>query len=253
MKKGIVVVSFGTTSLTAIEQNISRIEKDIENEFSDEYVVVRAFTSNVIIKRLYENNNIKVFNLDESLIWLKEQGITDVIIQPLHIIPGKEYDKICNVSKNHEDEFSSVAIGDTLLTGEIIDFSNLAMALESELPKDKHVVLVGHGTAHEFHHCYNTMENKFIEYGRCNITMGTLEESPNVHDIIKILKEKHIKEIFLMPFLLVCGAHVERDINGTWKTLINNEGINCEVVLKSLGEYQEVRKLYINKIKKAIS
>ena len=50
-KKAILVVSFGTSYKETREKTIDQIELDIQNYFSN-YKVYRAFTSNMINKKL---------------------------------------------------------------------------------------------------------------------------------------------------------------------------------------------------------
>ena len=51
MKKGILAVSFGTSHIDTMEKTIDVLEKEFAKTF-EEAVVYRAFTSNMIIKKL---------------------------------------------------------------------------------------------------------------------------------------------------------------------------------------------------------
>ena len=59
MKKGILAVSFGTSHIDTMEKTIDVLEKEFAKTF-EEAVVYRAFTSNMIIKKL--NCPILLFN-----------------------------------------------------------------------------------------------------------------------------------------------------------------------------------------------
>ena len=50
MKKGILVVSFGTSHLDTMEKTIQALEDDIAEAFP-EYRVYRAFTSGMILRK----------------------------------------------------------------------------------------------------------------------------------------------------------------------------------------------------------
>lgn len=51
MKKGILVVSFGTSHLDTMEKTIQAMEEGIAEAFP-EYKVYRAFTSRMILRKL---------------------------------------------------------------------------------------------------------------------------------------------------------------------------------------------------------
>ena len=53
-KKAILAVSFGTTYIDSLEKSISAVEKRFTADFPD-YDVKRAFTSNIVRKKLLEN------------------------------------------------------------------------------------------------------------------------------------------------------------------------------------------------------
>ena len=56
MKKGILAVSFGTSHIDTMEKTIDVLEKEFAKTF-EEAVVYRAFTSNMIIKKLKRTAN----------------------------------------------------------------------------------------------------------------------------------------------------------------------------------------------------
>ena len=89
MKKGILAVSFGTSHIDTMEKTIDVLEKEFAKTF-EEAVVYRAFTSNMIIKKLKRTANIKVQTVGEALEKMAADGIEEVIVQPTHVINGIE-------------------------------------------------------------------------------------------------------------------------------------------------------------------
>ena len=59
MKKGILVVSFGTTYEHTRKLCIESVENRIRDEFKD-FEVRRAFTSGMVINKLKERDNIEI-------------------------------------------------------------------------------------------------------------------------------------------------------------------------------------------------
>ena len=95
MKKAIVVVSFGTSYEEPLKNSIEKIENRIKDKFGD-YEVHRAFTSHMIIRKIEKVQGIKIPTPEEKLQELYENGVKEVVMQPLHIIPGEEYEYIQN-------------------------------------------------------------------------------------------------------------------------------------------------------------
>ncbi|MEG0370333.1 MAG: sirohydrochlorin cobaltochelatase, partial [Hungatella sp.] len=64
-KKGILVVSFGTSHLDTMEKTVAAIEQQIQETYR-EYVVYRAFTSGMIIKKLKKEAQISIPNVTQA-------------------------------------------------------------------------------------------------------------------------------------------------------------------------------------------
>ena len=80
-KKAILAVSFGTSHNDTRKVTIDAIERDMQEAFPD-YMLYRAWTSKMIIKKLKNRDNVHVFTVREAMEQMKKDGITDVLIQP---------------------------------------------------------------------------------------------------------------------------------------------------------------------------
>ena len=92
-KKGILVVSFGTSHLDTMAKTIQVMEEQIAEAFPG-YTVYRAFTSQMILNKLERTEHKKYDNVRQALERMKQDGITRVIVQPTHIINGIENEKM---------------------------------------------------------------------------------------------------------------------------------------------------------------
>lgn len=261
VKKAILVASFGTSYLDILEKCIGATEKAINNNFKD-YEIRRAFTSRFIIKRLAQRDGIKIDNTVEALTKLKQEGFQEVIIQPLHIIPGFEYGEVVEaVNKFREDQsFAKIALGRPLLTStnDPDDFSIAVSALKQHLPQlkqDQVVLLMGHGSNHGANVCYRKLQAKIDEEG-LPVLIGTVEAEPTLDDLIEILKNRDIKGVVLMPFMIVAGDHTQNDLVGddedSWKTQLERAGYQVEIYLRGLGESPAYQQIYVQHVKDAI-
>ncbi|MCJ7689493.1 MAG: sirohydrochlorin cobaltochelatase, partial [Clostridiaceae bacterium] len=216
MKKAILVVSFGTTYADTRKLTIDRIQERVRVTFSD-YDVRTAFTSHMIIKVLKERDGIMCDTPEQALDKLMKEGYAEVIVQPLHLIPGEEYDYVKEVVHKFKNEnaFKKIKLGRPALyyKGEEDripnDYGILVDAVEEIIPSDKVVVFMGHGTIHYANACYSCLQSVFNDHGYENVYLGTVEGYPTLQDVVRKLKKDKIEEVNLIPLMLVAGDHAK--------------------------------------------
>ena len=250
MKKAILVVSFGTSYHETRKKTIEACENKIKESFKD-YDFYRAFTSGMIINKLKKRDNMFIDNPSEALEKLYNAGYQEVVVQSLHIICGDEYNKLKDTVAQYEDKFDKISIGRPLLTY-IDDYRETVEAVKKDLDKmdiDEAVVFMGHGTEHESHSSYPAIEYMFRDYG-INAFVGTVEGYPELEQVIKKLKNRNIKTVDLLPFMLVAGDHAINDMasdeEDSWKTILEKEGFNVKVHVKGLGENPYIQEKFKN-------
>lgn len=260
-KKAILVTSFGTSYPEALEKCIAATERAIAENFQD-YQIRRAFTSEFIINKLFQRDGIKIDNVMEALTKLKQEGFQEVIVQPLHIIPGLEYEKIAAIVNKfkHDQSFDKIVLGRPLLsyTKDADDFEIAVAALKGHLPKlapDQVTILVGHGSRHQANLCYKKLQEKLDQQG-WPVLIGTVEAEPTLEQLMEILKTKQVKSIMLMPFMIVAGEHTYNDLacddGDSWKTQLEQAGYQVDVNVRGLGESEAYRQIYIQHIRDVI-
>lgn len=253
-KKGILVVSFGTSYAQVRTDTIEACEKRIAEAFP-EYQIRRAFTSGIIRKILRERDGFITEDTAEALVRMREEGFLEVIIQPLHIIPGEEYhEKVLQVADRFRDSFRRLAIGRPILMT-IEDYYRAAEALEWQLPPmrpQQGVVLMGHGSTHPANASYACLQLVLRET-RPDVLVATVEGYPTLAHIIPQLKERGISEVILMPYMLVAGDHALNDMAGaeedSWRSVLTREGFNVQTFLHGLGENPRYQDLYLQHIR----
>ena len=250
MKKAILVVSFGTSYHETRKKTIEACENKIKESFKD-YDFYRAFTSGMIINKLKKRDNMFIDNPSEALEKLYNAGYKEVVVQSLHIICGDEYNKLKDMVAQYEDKFDKISIGRPLLTY-IDDYRETVEAVKKDLDKmdiDEAVGFMGHGTEHESHSSYPAIEYMFRDYG-INAFVGTVEGYPELEQVIKKLKNRNIKTVDLLPFMLVAGDHAINDMasdeEDSWKTILEKEGFNVKVHVKGLGENPYIQEKFKN-------
>lgn len=255
-KNGILVVSFGTSHLDTLNKTIKCIEEDIKEAYSD-FQLFRAFTSKMIINILKTREQYEVYTVTEALLAMKEQGIEHIIIQPTHIINGIENDNMIRDIIKLREAFKSIKIGAPLLN-DTKDYMNIIDKFMKEInvaDGDLALVCMGHGTTHYSNTSYAALEYMFHDAGYEDVYIGTVEAYPTLDTVMKKLKKKSYKKILLTPFMIVAGDHAKNDMAGeeedSWNNILIEEGYEVECLLKGLGEYKDVRKIFLEHIKEA--
>ena len=71
----------------------------------------------------------------------------------------------------------------------------------------------------------------------------------------ELVRKEAPKKILLAPLMVVAGDHASNDMAGdeedSWKSEFEREGYQVSCVLKGLGEYASIRKLFIEHAKAA--
>jgi sirohydrochlorin cobaltochelatase len=264
VKKAILVVSFGTTYADTRKATIEAIENKIRAAFPD-YKVCQAFTSRIIIKRLAERDGLNFDTEKQALDRLKADGYTEVVVQPLHIQAGEEYEKILNAVASYDKAFTKISIGRPLLyyTGQEgekpDDYSIVTQAIQSQLPKlgtRDAVAFMGHGGVHPANTAYAALQLKLQDAGLKNVFVFTVEGYPTAENLRAQLKKNKIKKVTLMPFMLVAGDHANNDMAGdeedSFKSQLQKAGFQVETSVRGLGENAAVQDIYVQHVKDAI-
>lgn len=249
-KKAILAVSFGTTHNDSRKVTIDAIEDDMRAAFP-EYALYRAWTSNMIIQKLKKRDHVSIDTVKEAMERMKQDGITDVLVQPTHVINGIENDQMKEDALLFCGDFHSISFGDPLLTSEA-DSLDVIRAVAEEFPdlqKEDALVLMGHGTTHYANAIYAALDYTFKDQGYKNVFLGTVEAYPSMESLMRMVKEYHPKRVILAPFMIVAGEHAKNDLAGddpaSWYSQFRAQGYETQVVMKGLGQYPGIRKILV--------
>lgn len=270
--KEILVVSFGTSFNDSRVIDIGGVEKAITKAFPD-YVVRRAFTSQIIINHILARDGEKIDNVEEALERAKKSGVKELIVQPTHLMHGAEYDELIETLSKYKDSFESIKVAEPLLgadspDGTIADdkkevakavvYSTLYGCgfdtIEEAKEKKRAFVFVGHGTSHSAKVAYKKMQDVMDGLSYENVFIGTVEGEPegtSCEDIIKAVKDKGYESVTLRPLMVVAGDHANNDIAGddddSWASMFRKAGIeNLECVVDGLGSIGAIQDIYVS-------
>lgn len=264
MKKALLVVSFGTSFKETREKTICALEEDLRKAFPDRDFY-RAWTSERIIKKVAEKEGLKVDRIEEAVLHMKADGVTDVLVQSTHMTDGYENDRLKKLFEGVKDGFEKISFGRPMLTSpEDIDYMSEAVLKEfgDVKNKDAALVLMGHGSPvkgemegydpdHDPNRVYVDQEKSFRKLGYDNVFVGTVEAVPTLEDTIADLKAGFPApgKVYIAPYLIVAGDHATNDMAGddpdSWKNMIAKEGYEVVPVIRGLGEYPHVRERFV--------
>jgi sirohydrochlorin cobaltochelatase len=266
MNKAIVAVSFGTTFPATREANIGAVEKALESAFPDRRLY-RAFTSPTVVRRIEENEGMRVDFLREALERAAREGMKRIVVQSLHIIPGEEYDKVVEeVERTRESGmFDEVLLGRPLLYTDGTqaqcpdDYAAVVDALRQPfemLCDNEALVMMGHGSGHIADVAYQKLQDRLLA-AKLPIYIGTVEGALTLDDVMQQLQQTADRRVRLMPFMLVAGDHAVNDMAGeeedSWRSVLEAAGYEVSVSLLGLGEFEMFRKLFVAHAQDAIA
>ena len=279
-EKELLVVSFGTSFNDSRAQDISSVEKVLQ-EANPDWSVRRAFTAQIIINHVQAREGEKIDNMEQALNRAVKNGVKTLVVQPTHLMHGAEYDELVDVLSKYADKIPAIVVAEPLL-GEVgadatiinEDKQNVAKAVVAQAmstagyestdaaAKDgTALVLMGHGTAHSAKITYSQMQTQMQELGYNNVFIGTVEGEPedtSCEAVIEKVAEAGYKKVILRPLMVVAGDHANNDMAGddedSWKSMFVNSAKfeNVDTQIAGLGRIPEVQEIYKKHTEEAI-
>ena len=250
MSKAILVVSFGTAYAETRKKTIEAIERDLSAAFP-ERTLYTAWTSGMILRKLKKLGEETRDTLAEALERMERDGVTDVLVQPTFLQAGYEMRLVRETLAEWKSRFACLALGTVLVAGKD-DLDALAKALEAHFDAigvDEALVLMGHGSEGAEFYPYAKLTDTFRRDGRRNFCVGTVECEPGIAPALAMVRALQPKKTYLAPLMIVAGDHAINDMAGdepdSWKNRIAALGTETKCILKGLGEYPEVRALFL--------
>ena len=189
---------------------------------------------------------------EELLHDLPVLGYRRAVIQSLHIVPGKEFEKIVTAAVQAP---LPTAVGNPLLSCN----SDCAPVLESVVADISDqpstiTVLAGHGTSH------HEACSLYSEFGRHlrkrypkNVLLCMVEGEPSWNEILKSIQKSPLRRIRFVPFMFVAGDHIIHDVLGdddSWASHL--EGYEIDAQCRGLGLNQGIIEIYLQHLQDAI-
>ena len=289
----ILVVSFGTSFNESRTEDIGGAERAIEKAYQNKgWSVRRAFTSQIIINHVQARDNEKIDNVTQALDRAVKNGVKNLVIQPTHLMHGKEYDELKEEVNAYKDKFQTITFSEPLL-GEVgsdttsvnSDKETVAKAAVAQALADYKggiyktadaaaasgtaIVFMGHGTSHQANITYAQMQSEMNDLGYNNVFVGTVEGievktdtatfKPDCKSVIAKIKAAGYNNVILRPLMVVAGDHANNDMAGddsdSWKSQFAKVfgKKNVTCEIAGLGRIADIEQIYVNHLADAIA
>jgi len=255
-KPAIVLVAFGTS--TQAFDTYDYIDKKVKERYPG-HEVRWAYTSRIVRKKLKQEEQRHLPDLNETLQELKAAGFTEVAIQSLHVVPGEEWEK--KVVSYQKTPGMKIALGKPLLSS-LADREKVIKALARDFPEDlqQHAVfLVGHGSpspagTREYLAFYTLLLSK---YKGKNVFFGVLSGQPEMKNALNGVKKSPATAVTFVPLMVVAGDHFENDIMGDTDSLkselLAHKAYEIQAIDKGLGYNDGVVQVFLEHLEGALN
>lgn len=253
MKKGILIVSYGSTRKETLK-TIGKMIERVKEKYVD-YEVSLAFSGKHVINILKQRDNILIDNPKVAIEKMIEKGLEEIIVQSLHILPGVEFHNMLEQVTCFKESVK-IKIGWPLLTS-ISDYNKSVKALIEnyhDLKDNEAVIFMGHGTYHPCNASYSCLQSILEDSGK-NMYVANIKGYPKLENVIPKLINNKIKNIVLVPYMLTAGIHALNDMienKNSFKNILEREGFEVDICFKGLIEDPNQQDIFLEHINDAI-
>lgn len=242
-----IIVNHGTSKVENQKEAIGFLRKKVKEKYENS--LVKSYMASDKIRKKVENKDL-CQDLEEILSEFRKKNIKDVRFLMAYVLRGIEYEKVMKkAGQLNEDGFFNFTFTKALLeeknNDEILNF------LEELVENDPSLVIF-HGSPKKNLEEFEKFEEK-IKNSDKNLYFSSFEDR-NFDDLIDELKEKNIGKIKVIPFLIIAGNHVSKDIGGekenSYKKVFEKNKIEMNILKKSLVLYDEIAEIFVEKLEK---
>jgi sirohydrochlorin cobaltochelatase len=258
-KRTILLVAFGTSEPRG-RNAYHFIEERVRKAFPSGDIRW-AFTSRTIRRKLWREGKT-ADSPETALARMMDEGIDEVAILSLHVIPGEEFHHLtrnAHLFSEMSGGFRRVGIARPLLSSQE-DLARVARGLLNTIPGERRpedaVIFMGHGSKkHPANALYAAM-NYLLQNVAPAVHVATVDGYPSLHDVLPRLSTKGSRKVYLMPFMVVAGVHAVSDMAGdgpdSWKSILQREGYTCEVSLTGIAEFPEIVEVWVDHLREVL-
>jgi len=246
-RTAILLAAVGTTS-TEGRAVFGHIEAQIRLRFPS-CQLAWGFTSASIRERLAQQG-ISSWSPEETIGRLREQGISRIVLQCLHVLAGQDFDSLANTFGADPE----IILGAPLMVAPS-DISAVLDALAEDFCPDRACLVVAHG--HPLDERVSDMLTKFDDCLAArypNAALVSLVGQPGLTAVERLQPLLKSSGVRFIPLMLSSGRHLERDVLGSSPSSLTSRLAASSVECRpSLGWNQRILDLFCKRIETALS
>ena len=206
---------------------------------------------------------------------LQDLGCHNLVVQPLHICAGEEYQDLESYVRGLESietvkpkwrPFHKIALGRPALgrpgpdhpyEDDLVRAARaLAPDLETARQSDAALVYVGHGNHFMPSGIYRDLE-RILSRDNPDLTVavGMVEGLWGIDYVLERLEAAKARQVLLKPLMLVAGEHARQDICGSdpdsWKSTLEARNYKVHCRLEGLGQNRAWSQIYLENLRDA--
>jgi sirohydrochlorin cobaltochelatase len=251
MKVPLVLAAFGTT--TAAGKSYALLEEHLRAAFPG-HEVHWAFSSRMVRDFSRQRRGRQVPGPVEVLEALAARGFKWAVVQSLHLLAGHEFYRL--VAEVEACRLRT-SMGLPLFWAPE-DYQAFLEALAAKLDiigQEEAVILVGHGTDHASWATYLALQHLLSQRFGPRVHIGVIEGQPSREEVLATVVRAGVKQVRLLPLMLVAGRHVQEDLAGpedSWTTSLQAAGLTVTLEATGLLSYPGVIKIFQDHIAQAL-
>lgn len=242
-----IIVNHGTSKIENQKEAIGFLRKKVEEKYKNS--LVKFYMASDKIRKKVDNKEL-CQDLDEILGECRKKNIKDVRFLMAYVLRGIEYEKVMKKADQlNEDGFFNFTFTKALLEEENND--EILHFLE-ELGENDPSLVIFHGSPRKNLEEFEKFQGK-IKKSDKNLYFSSFEDR-KFDDLIGEFKEKNVEKLKVIPFLIIVGNHVDKDIEGekenSYKKVFEKNNIEINLVKKSLLLYDKIAEIFVEKLEK---
>jgi sirohydrochlorin cobaltochelatase len=260
MKKGILIVNYGSDYAETRATSTDMFYKEIREQYPD-IPVFQSFTNPRIINMPAEKRRAEgLSTVEEGLELLLKEGIEDAYFCMTFLVPGPEYYKAALTLKKYKDAGKFKAMHSTKAA--VVEFEDAepvaeAMVNSVKFDPEKGYILLAHGTADIADLLYVKIQDAIRAKGYPYVYMALLKGKPGLSEAIGSLQsDRYSGEVTIVPFMIGAGYSVRSTLDANTDPFLGRikaAGFKTKSIFKGVAEYPEFRKIYYDKLAKLMS
>lgn len=241
-----IIVNNGTSRLVLQYELLERVENCLKENFPSAFI--KSYLAGSGVRRKIQDEDLKV-ELEEILNDLRDKNIRKVNFLMLYVVRGIEYEKVIKLSKDlNKDGFFEFTFTKALLEEDYYDGKILNLLYK--ISEGENSLIIAHGSPKKDLDQFENFRKKIKNHSD-KLYFSTFEDD-DMDDLVREFKNKDIKKIRIIPFLVLAGNHVYRDIESdkkdSYKSILKDNGIEIEIIRKGLIEYDKILDIFVEKL-----